>query len=127
MGLAPASALAACARLALAPEQSLQGTHSPDTGVPLATALLEDQRAAEAAAQAALARLAELEAAKEPEEVLTMAEAVAREEEAEMRAALAAANDGRAEWEEFFDEASGLPYYVHYQTGEFVWEKPDTA
>ena len=93
----------------------------------LATALLEDQRAAEAAAQAALAHLAELEAAKEPEEVLTMAEAVAREEEAEMRAALAAANDGRAEWEEFFDEASGLPYYVHYQTGESVWEKPDTA
>ena len=91
----------------------------------LAMALLQDRNDAEAAVAAARAHLDALAAGDQEEEVLTMAEAVRREEEAEMKAALDAANDGREEWEEFFDDASGVPYYVHYQTGESVWEKPN--
>jgi len=61
------------------------------------------------------------------EPVLTLAEAMAREEAAEAEAAVASLNDRRDEWEPCVDNATGATYYVHYQTGESSWEKPTAA
>mmetsp|Transcript_15221 Transcript_15221/g.47116 ORF Transcript_15221/g.47116 Transcript_15221/m.47116 type:complete len:143 (+) Transcript_15221:214-642(+) len=74
---------------------------------------------------AAAASVAEDDDGEEP--VLTLAEAMAREEAAEAEAAVASLNDRRDEWEPCVDNATGATYYVHYQTGESSWEKPTAA
>mgnify|MGYP002045788155 CR=1 FL=1 len=112
---------------------SSDGTRTAPTGSSLsadvsgmAKALVEDRRAAETAAWEAKCYLETLfheHSESEDEKVLTLAEAMAQEEAAEEAAAVEAANAGREEWEECFTE-DGTPYYVHYQTGESVWEKP---
>mmetsp|Transcript_15223 Transcript_15223/g.47119 ORF Transcript_15223/g.47119 Transcript_15223/m.47119 type:complete len:166 (+) Transcript_15223:329-826(+) len=105
------------------------GRHAAD----VAAAIVEDARAAARAAAAAReAQEAEVrrrvaEDADGEEPVLTLAEAMAREEAAEAEAAVASLNDRRDEWEPCVDNATGATYYVHYQTGESSWEKPTAA
>ena len=109
-------------------QRTFRGFRSRRHVAALVAALVANRReAAEAAETARVALIPRPATADGDEEVLTMAEAVACEEAAETAAALSAANDGREEWEECWDEATGAAYYIHYQTGESVWEKPTSS